>query len=111
MKFSNRIMRFQEGGPMPAEDPAMQEGAPAGPEGAPEQGGAPAGPEQGGLEQQMQQMAGQLVEMLMQQIGDPQAVMAILQMAMEMVGQAAQGGPQGPAPAYQKRGGRLYRIR
>lgn len=109
MKFSNRIMRFQEGGPMPAEDPAMQEGAPMGPEGAPAEGGAPAGPEQGaGPEQQLQQMAGQLVEMLMQQIGDPQAVMAVLQMATEMVGQAAQGGP---TPAYQKLGGRLVRVR
>ena len=52
-------------------------------------------------------MAGQLVDMLMQQIGDPQAVMAVLQMAAEMVGQAAQG----PAPAYQRQGGKLVRVR
>lgn len=93
----NFIAKFQEGGPMPAEDPAMA-GAPAGPEAAPEQGGA---------EEQLQQVAGQLVDMLMQQIGDPQAVAAILQMALEMVAQAAQ--PQ--APAYQRQGGKLVRIK
>lgn len=90
MKF-----RFlQEGGAMPAEDPAMQGGAPA-PEGAP----------QGGAEEQMAAMAQQLVEMLMQQIGDPQAVAAILQMALEMVAGAAQQA----APVYQKLGGRVMR--
>lgn len=104
MKFNSKVLRFQEGGPMPAEDPAMAqggapEGAPMGPE------GAPAGPE--GPEAQLQQLAGQLVEMLMQQIGDPRAVMAVLQMAAEMVGQAAQGGE----PAYQRQGGRLVRVR
>lgn len=100
MQFSNKILKFQEGGPMPAEDPT-QGGAPA-----PEQGPAPeqAAP---APEQQLQQIAGQLVEMLMQQVGDPQAVMAILQMATEMVGQAAQG----PAPTYQRQGGKLVRVR
>jgi hypothetical protein len=44
--------------------------------------------------------------MLMQQVGDPQMVMAILQTAMEMVGQAAQPA----APQFQRRGGKMYRI-
>lgn len=87
----------------------MPEGAPV-PEAGAEQ--APQGPEaqggpQGGAEQQLQQLAGQLVQTLMQQIGDPQAVTAILQMALEMVGQASQE----QAPAYQRRGGKLVRVR
>jgi hypothetical protein len=96
MKLSEKIMKLQEGGPMPAEAPA---------EGAPVESGAPAEAPQGG-EEQLQQIAGQLVDMLMQQIGDPQAVLAILQMAAEMVAQAAQ-----PAPTYQRQGGRLVRVR
>lgn len=99
MKFNpNLIARFQEGGPMPG-----AEGAPM-----PEEQGAPMGPEAGAPapEEQMQQMAGQLVDMLMQQIGDPQAVAAILQMALEMVGQAA-----APQAAYQRMGGRLVRVK
>lgn len=94
---------LQEGGPVPAQDPAMAGGAPAAPEAAP----AEAAP-QGNPEKALAQMAQQLVDMLMQQIGDPQAVMAVLQMAAEMVGQAA--APQ-EAPAYQRQGGRLVRIR
>lgn len=97
MKFSEKITKLQEGGPMPA-DPAAQ--APV------EEGGAPAEAPQGG-EEQLQQVAGQLVDMLMQQIGDPNAVMAILQMAAEMVAQAAQPAP----PAYQCQGGRLVRVK
>lgn len=97
MKLSEKITKLQEGGPMPAEAPA--EG------GAPVESGAPAEAPQGG-EEQLQQIAGQLVDMLMQQIGDPQAVMAILQMAAEMVAQAAQ-----PAPAYRREGGRLIRLK
>ena len=48
----------------------------------------------GSTEDQMAQLAGQLVEMLMQQIGDPSAVAAILEMALQMVQEAAgQGQP------------------
>lgn len=99
----NRILFAQDGAAMPAPE---EQGAPMGPEeqGAPAEGGAPAG---GSPEEQLQQIAGQLVEMLMQQIGDPQAVMAILQMAMEMLSQAAQQ----QAPAYQRMGGRLRRVK
>ena len=89
--------KFQEGGAMPAGAP--EEGMPA-EGGAPEEAGAPAG----GAEEQMAQMAQQLVEMLMQQSGDPQAVAAVLQMALEMVSQAGQ--PQ--QPVY-RRGGQLIR--
>lgn len=104
MKFNSKLVgMFQEGGPMPGPE---QGGAPIGPEGgAPAEGSAPAGPAQGGADQ-MQQMAGELVNMLMQQLGDPQAVTALLQMALEMVGQAGGG-----APAFQRIGGKLTRIR
>lgn len=94
MKFSNKVLFMQEGGPMPAEAPAE---APM-----PAEGGAPT--PQG--EDPVMGIAGQLVEMLMQQVGDPQMVMAILQAAMEMVSQAAQPA----APQFQRRGGKIYRI-
>jgi hypothetical protein len=96
MKFNNRVLFMQEGGPMPEE-----QGAPM-----PAEGGAPApaGPEGG--EDPVMGLAGQLVEMLMQQVGDPQMVMAVLQAAMEMVGQAAHPA----AHQFQRRGGRMCRI-
>lgn len=93
MKFNNKVLFMQEGGPMPEE-----QGAPM-----PAEAGAPA--PQGG-EDPVMGLAGQLVEMLMQQVGDPQMVMAILQAAMEMVGQAAQPA----APQFQRRGGKMFRI-
>lgn len=93
MKFSKKVLFMQEGGPMPEE-----QGAPM-----PAEAGAPA--PQGG-EDPVVGLAGQLVEMLMQQVGDPQMVMAILQAAMEMVGQAAQPA----APQFQRNGGKLQRI-
>jgi hypothetical protein len=93
MKFNKKVLFMQEGGPMPEEA-----GAPM-----PAEAGAPA--PQGG-EDPVMGLAGQLVEMLMQQVGDPQMVMAILQAAQEMVGQAAQPA----APQFQRRGGKMYRI-
>lgn len=93
MKFNSKVLFMQEGGPMPEE-----QGAPM-----PAEAGAPA--PQGG-EDPVAGIAGQLVEMLMQQVGDPQMVMAILQAAMEMVGQAAQPA----APQFQRRGGKICRI-
>lgn len=95
MKFSKKVLFMQEGGPMPAEAPAE---APM-----PAEGGAPA--PQGG-EDPVVGLAGQLVEMLMQQVGDPQMVAAILQTALEMVAQAAQPA----APQFQRNGGKLQRI-
>lgn len=95
-----KVKFLQEGGPMG--DPAMQ--------GAPAEGGAPTpAPEQGGAtpEEALQQLAGQLVEMLMQQVQDPNMVAQILQMALEMVAQAA-----APAqPQFQRQGGRLVRVK
>lgn len=96
MKFNNRVLFMQDGGPMPEE-----QGAPM-----PEETGAPAPAGPQGGEDPVMGIAGQLVEMLMQQVGDPQMVMAILQTAMEMVGQAAQPA----APQFQRRGGKMYRI-
>lgn len=85
------VKKFQQGGPVeaaPAEEVPM-EGAPM---------------EQGSAEEQMAQLAQQLVEMLLQQIGDPNAVMMILQMAMEML----QGAAQQSQPVFRK-GGKLVR--
>ena len=77
---------------------------------APVEQGAPA---QGGAEEQLAQLAQQLVEMLLQQIGDPQAVMMVLQMAAEMLQGAAQQ-PVGAAPAegqaFMRKGGKLYKC-
>lgn len=85
------LQKFQEGGQMPAEEAAPQTPA----EGAQAQGG----------DEAIMQVAQQLVEMLMQQIGDPQAVTAILQAALEMVASAAQEAQ----PTFQRKGGRLVR--
>lgn len=96
------VKKFQQGGPveaMPAEG-APVEGAPMGPE----EGGAPM--EQGGVEEQMAQLAQQLLEMLLQQVGDPNAVMMILQMCMEMLQGAVQ--QQQQQPVFRK-GGKLVR--
>lgn len=61
--------------------------------------------EQDAAMQQLAQFAQQLVEMLMQQLGDPQAVAAVLQMAMEMLAGATQEQSQ---PVF-KKGGKLVR--
>lgn len=85
------VKKFQQGGPVkaaPAEEVPV-EGAPM---------------EQGGAEEQIAQLAQQLVEMLLQQIGDPNAVMMVLQMAMEML----QGAAQQSQPVFRK-GGKLVR--
>lgn len=102
MKFNEKFIgqvvgKFQEGGAMPSNEPV-----PANPEAnatAPAEAPAPT------PEEQMQQFAGQLVQMLLEQVGDPALVSQILQMALDMVSQAA------PAPAQFKRlGGKLTRI-
>ncbi len=89
MKLSKKILFAQEGAPMPDPntEPASQE-APAQDPNA-----------------QIQEAAGQLLDMLMQQIGDPQVVLMILQTAEQMIGQAS-----APAPTYQRNGGRMQRI-
>lgn len=104
MKFNEKFIgqvvgKFQEGGAMPSNEPV-----PANPEAnapAPAEAPAPA------PEEQMQQFAGQLVQMLLEQVGDPALVSQILQMALDMVSQAAPA----PAPAqFQRLGGKLTRI-
>jgi hypothetical protein len=93
MKFNKKVLFMQEGGPMPEE------------QGAPMPAEATPAPAQGG-EDPVAGLAGQLVEMLMQQVGDPQMVAAVLQAALEMVAQAAQPA----APQFQRNGGKLQRI-
>lgn len=89
-----KLRKYQMGGAAPEAAPVA--------EGAPVEGGAPAG----GAEEQLAQVAQQLVQMLLQEIGDPNAVAAVLQMAMEMLQQAAGGGAPQEAPVF-KKGGKL----
>ena len=84
---------------MPVEEPAMQA--------APEAAAPEAGTQ--GMDAQLQQVAGQLLDMLMQQIGDPQIVAAVLEMALEMLNQAAAAPAE--QPAFQRMGGKIVRIR
>ena len=93
------IKKFQAGGAAPV--------AEAAPEQVPMEGGAPVQGGAQGAEEQLAQIAQQLLQMLLQEIWDPNAVAAVLQMAMEMLQQVAQGGgaPQ-EAPVF-KRGGKL----
>ena len=83
-----KIKRFQMGGEMP------QEGAPAPAQGQP-QGGGP--------EEQLAQMAQEII----QQMG-PEAAMMLAQMLMQML----EGGAPAPAeqPTMQRRGGKLVRL-
>ena len=83
-------------------DPAM-EPAPA-PQAAPMEGG------QAGAEEQIAQIAGQLLEMLLQELGDPNAVAMVLQAALEILQQAAQGGAPQEAPVF-KKGGKLAKAK
>ena len=82
------IKKFQQGGAAP-------EGAPA-----PAEAGAP---DQGGAEQQIAQMAQEIV----QQLG-PEAAAMLAQMITQML-QGAANQPQ-PQPTYQRRGGKLVKI-
>lgn len=68
---------------------------------APEQGASA----QGGAEDQLAMLAQQLVETLMQSLGDPNAVIAVLQAALEMV----QGAAQEQAQPVFKKGGKLVK--
>ena len=94
-----KVLRFQEGGAAPAPE---QGAAPAA---APEQGGQ----QGGGAEEQIAQMAQQIV----QQLG-PEAAAMLAQMIMQML-QGAQG-EQGGAPeaqgqpTYQRKGGKLVFV-
>ena len=97
MKFSKKVLFAQEGAPMPAPEEAAQ-AAPAA-EGAPAEG-APS------PEEQLQGMAMELAQMLLQNLGDPQAALAVLQMAAEAIQQQA-----APAePQFRRRGGKIERV-
>lgn len=94
MKFSKKVLFAQEGAPVPA----PEEAAPAA-EGAPTEG-APS------PEEQLQGMAMELAQMLLQNLGDPQAALAVLQMAAEAIQQQA-----APAePQFRRRGGKIERV-
>ena len=100
-KFNdNSARKYQDGGAMADPNAAPTGAAPV--EGAPMEQGAPT---QGSAEEQLAQVAQQLLQMLLQEIGDPNAVAAVLQMAMEMLQQAAQGAPQ-EQPVF-KKGGKI----
>lgn len=98
-----KLRKYQMGGAAPEAAP-VAEGAPV-ESGAPVEGGAPVG----GAEEQLAQVAQQLLQMLLQEIGDPNAVAVVLQMAMEMLQQAAQGGAQ-EAPVF-KKGGKMAKCK
>ena len=86
------IKKFQEGGPVPTDAPVAQQ----------------QGPTQGGVEEQLAQVAQQILESLMQALGDPNAVAAVLQMAMEMLQGAAQEvGAQPQEVGFQRKGGKI----
>lgn len=92
-----KLRKFQEGGAAPA--PEQQGGAPA-----PEQGGQPGGqPQGGGVEEQIAQMAQQII----QQLG-PDAAAMLAQVIMQMLQGAAQ---QQGQPTYQRKGGKLVMVR
>ena len=86
-----KVLRFQEGGAAPAPE-----------QGAPEQGGAPAQGGQPGMEEQVAQMAQQII----QQLG-PDAAAMLAQIIMQMLQGAAQQGQ----PTYQRKGGKLVMVR
>lgn len=73
---------------------------------------APAAPAQGGAEQQLQQLAGQVLDSLMQAVGDPQAVAAVLEMALQMLSEAMQSQMGAPAEetSFMRRGGKVMKC-
>lgn len=95
MKLNKKTISFlQEGGPVAPEEAA----APAPAESAPVEGSAPS------PEEQLQGMGLQLADMLLQQIGDPQAALVVLQIAAEAIQQQA-----APAePQFRRKGGKIY---
>lgn len=70
--------------------------------GAEEQMGAQAGAEQAGIEEQVAMMAEQIVTEL-----GPEGAAMLAEMIMQML----QGGAEQPQPTYQRKGGKLVRVR
>lgn len=85
-----KVKFLQEGGPMPEE----QGGAPA-PAPAPAQGPAP------------EQIAQEVLQMLLQQLGDPVLVGQVLEICLAMLSEAQQA----PQPVYARQGGKFIRVR
>ena len=87
---NNAVRKFQDGGMAPE--------------------AAPAAPAQGGADQQLQQLAGQVLDSLIQAVGDPQAVAAVLEMALQMLSEAMQSQMGSGAPqeaSFYRKGGSL----
>lgn len=65
--------------------------------------------QQGGVEEQLAQVAQQILDSLMQALGDPQAVAMVLQMAMEMLQGATQEAGTVPTEGQQfmRKGGKI----
>ena len=90
------VRKFQEGGPMPAEEAPMEQ--------APAEGGAPAG---GSPEDALMQMAQLAMQALQNQ--DCQAAMAVCQAFVEMIQAQQGGGGAAPEEPVYRAGGRLVR--
>lgn len=91
-----KARKFQEGGPMPAEEAPMEQ--------APAEGGAPAG---GSPEDALMQMAQLAMQALQNQ--DCQAAMAVCQAFVEMIQAQQGGGGAAPEEPVYRAGGRLVR--
>ncbi len=94
MKIKAR--KFQEGGPMPAEEAPMEQ--------APAEGGAPAG---GSPEDALMQMAQLAMQALQNQ--DCEAAMAVCQAFVEMIQAQQGGGGAAPEEPVYRAGGKLVR--
>ena len=91
-----RINKYQEGGPMPAEEAPMEQ--------APAEGGAPAG---GSPEDALMQMAQLAMQALQNQ--DCDSAMAVCQAFVEMIQAQQGGGGAAPEEPVYRAGGRLVR--
>lgn len=91
-----KINKYQEGGPMPAEEAPMEQ--------APAEGGAPAG---GSPEDALMQMAQLAMQALQNQ--DCDSAMAVCQAFVEMIQAQQGGGGAAPEEPVYRAGGRLVR--
>ena len=91
-----KARKFQEGGPMPAEEAPMEQ--------APAEGGAPAG---GSPEDALMQMAQLAMQALQNQ--DCEAAMAVCQAFVEMIQAQQGGGGAAPEEPVYRAGGKLVR--
>lgn len=91
-----KIKKYQEGGPMPAEEAPVEQ--------APAEGGAPAG---GSPEDALMQMAQLAMQALQNQ--DCDSAMAVCQAFVEMIQAQQGGGGAAPEEPVYRAGGRLVR--